>query len=77
MPETVTAATTRAATTRALAVLEDAARNGEPFAAEHAALSALLQGNTALSGIAAFTVPGVPALSKLRTDFDARAARAL
>jgi hypothetical protein len=77
VPETVTAATTRAASTRALAVLEDAARNGEPFAAEHAALSALLQGNTALSGIAAFTVPGVPALSKLRTDFDARAARAL
>lgn len=72
MPETVTAATTRA-----LAVLEDAARTGEPFAAEHAALSALLQGNTALSGIAAFTVPGVPALSKLRTDCDARAARAL
>ena len=66
-----------AATTRALAVLEDAARTGEPFAAEHAALSDLLQGNTALSGIAAFTVPGVPALSKLRTDFDARAARAL
>ena len=77
VPETVTAATTRAQTIRALAVLEDAARNGEPFAAEHAALSDLLPGDTALSDIATFTVSGVPALSKLRADFDASAARAL
>lgn len=77
VPETVTTATTRAQTIRALAVLEDAARNGEPFAAEHAALSDLLPGDTALSDIATFTVSGVPALSKLRADFDASAARAL
>ena len=77
VPETVTTATTRAQTIRALAVLEDAARNGEPFAAEHAALSDLLPGDTALSDIATFTVSGVPALSKLRADFDTSAARAL
>ena len=77
VPETVTTATTRAKTIRALAVLEDAARNGEPFVAEHAALLDLLPDDTALSDIATFTVSGVPALSKLRADFDASAARAL
>ena len=48
-----------------------------PFAAEHAALSGLLPGDTALSDIAGFTVSGVPALSKLRADFDTSAGRAL
>ena len=77
VPEAVATATTRAQTIRALAVLESAARNGEPFAAEHAALSGLLPGDTALSDIAGFTVSGVPALSKLRADFDTSAGRAL
>lgn len=75
--ETVATATTRAQTIRALAVLEAAARNGEPFAAEHAAMSNLLPDEAALRGIASLTTSGVPALSKLRADFDASTVRAL
>ncbi len=76
VPNSVATATTRAQTIRALAVLEAAARNGEPFAADHAALSDLLPGDPALISIAGFGVSGVPALSKLRADFDTSAARA-
>jgi hypothetical protein len=75
--DTVATATTRAQTIRALAVLEAAVRNGEPFASEHAALSDLLEDDAALREIAPFSITGVPSLAKLRADFDASTIRAL
>jgi hypothetical protein len=77
VPDTITTATTRAQTIRALSVLEAAAREGGPFSAEHAALADLLPGDEALSSIANLTTSGVPALPKLRADFDVSASRAL
>jgi hypothetical protein len=70
-------AATRAQTIRALSVLDAAARNGSPFAAERRALAALLPDEGTLAEIAPLARSGAPTLAKLRADFDVNARRAI